>query len=297
LSAVRPRGARNSFWKGHALGNDYLVVDPRELDFPLTPRRVRALCDRHRGVGSDGLLELCRSRRADFGLRVWNPDGSLAERSGNGLRIFARFLRATRRSRRARLRIETPAGIVTVRLLASPDGVPRRARVEMGLASFDPRRLPCRLRGPELVLRPIRVAGRRLRFTGVSVGNPHCVVFAPRGRRFARRDLLALGPGLERHRIFPRRCNVQLAARRGPHEIEILIWERGAGETAASGTSACAAACAGVRLGLVASPVRVRSSGGTLLVTVDERFGVTLEGAVAEVASGSLAADFVRALG
>jgi diaminopimelate epimerase len=287
---------RNRFWKGHALGNDYLVVDPRELDFPLTPRRVRALCDRHRGIGGDGVLELVASQQADFGLRIWNPDGSRAEKSGNGLRIFARFLHATGRTRRTRLRVETPGGIVAIRLLLGRDGVPRRARVEIGHASFDPRRLPSRLRGGELLERPIRAAGRALRFTGVSIGNPHCVVFAPRGRRWSRADLLELGPRLERHRSFPKRCNVQLAARSGPHALEILIWERGAGETSASGTSACAAACAAIRLGLVASPVLVHAPGGTLHVTVSGSFDVTLEGAVDEVASGALAPAFVRAL-
>jgi diaminopimelate epimerase len=278
------RTLRNRFWKGHALGNDYLVVDPRELAFRLTPRRVRALCDRHRGVGGDGLLELTPSRHADFGLRIWNPDGSQAEKSGNGLRIFARFLHATGRTRRTRLRVETAGGIVAIRVFLSRDGSPRRARVEIGRASFD---------GLE---RPIRAAGRALRFTGVSIGNPHCVVFAPRGRRWSRADLLELGPSLERHRSFPRRCNVQLAARSGPHALAILIWERGAGETSASGTSACAAACAAIRLGLVASPVVVRAPGGALHVTVSERFEVTLEGAVDEVASGALAPSFVRAL-
>ena len=207
------RALRNRFWKGHALGNDYLVVDPRELDFRLTPRRVRALCDRHRGVGGDGVLELVPSRRADFGLRIWNPDGSRAEKSGNGLRIFARFLHATGRTRRTRLRVETAAGVVAIRLFLDRDGAARRARVEMGRASFDPRDLPCRLRGGELVQRPIRAAGRALRFTGVSIGNPHCVVFAPRGRRWSRADLLELGPRLERHPSFPKRCNVQLATR------------------------------------------------------------------------------------
>ncbi|HEY8152806.1 MAG TPA: diaminopimelate epimerase [Myxococcota bacterium] len=275
---------RNRFWKGHALGNDYLVLDPRELDFPLTPRRVRALCDRHRGVGGDGVLELVASRRADFGLRIWNPDGSRAEKSGNGLRIFARFLFATGRTRRTRLCVETAGGVVAIRLLPGRDGIPRRARVEIGHASFAP------------VERRVRVAGRALRFTGVSVGNPHCVVFAPRGRRWSRADLLVLGPRLERHPYFPKRCNVQLAARTGPHALEILIWERGAGETAASGTSACAAACAAIRLGLVASPVVVRAPGGALRVTASAEFDVTLEGAVDEVASGALAPSFVRAL-
>jgi diaminopimelate epimerase len=235
------------------------------------------------------------SRRADFGLRIWNPDGSQAEKSGNGLRIFARFLHATGRTRRTRLTVETAGGLVGIRLLLDRAGAPGRARVEMGRASFAARDLPCRLRG-ELIQRPIRAAGRGLRFTGVSIGNPHCVVFAPRGRRWSRADLLELGPSLERHPSFPKRCNVQLAAKAGSHALEILIWERGAGETSASGSSACAAACAGVRLGLVASPVLVHAPGGALRVGVSERFEVVLEGAVEEVASGALAPGFVRSL-
>jgi diaminopimelate epimerase len=290
-----PGALRNRFWKGHALGNDYLVVDPRELRFRLTPRRVRALCDRHRGVGGDGVLELIPSRRADFGLRIWNPDGSQAEKSGNGLRIFARFLHATGRTRATRLTVETAGGVVGIRLFLGRDGAPGRARVEMGRASFEARDLPCRLRG-ELLQRPIRAAGRQLRFTGVSIGNPHCVVFAPGGRRWSRADLLELGPRLESHPSFPKRCNVQLATQAGPHALQILIWERGAGETSASGSSACAAACAGIRLGLVASPVVVRAPGGALRVAVSDGFDVTLEGTVDEVASGALAPGFVRSL-
>jgi diaminopimelate epimerase len=281
---------QNAFWKGHALGNDYLVVDPAELSFALGPARVRALCDRQRGIGGDGVLELRPSRKADFGLRIWNPDGSQAEKSGNGLRIFARFLEATGRARRRRHCVETAGGVVAIETTGS--GARWSARVEMGRASFDARRLPCRLSG-ELIDRPIRAAGRALRFSGVSVGNPHCVVFAP---RWSRADLLALGPQLERHPIFPKRCNVQLATRTGRHALSILVWERGAGETAASGSSACAAACAAIRLGMLTSPVLVRAPGGTLRVSVNERFDVTLSGPALEVASGTLAAEFVRTL-
>jgi diaminopimelate epimerase len=166
--------------------------------------------------------------------------------------------------------------------------------VEMGRATFHAPEIPMQGDGDAVGV-PLDLAdGTRLRVTAVSVGNPHCVVFV---ERLDEATCRAVGPRIEQHPAFPKRTNVQFAHVTAPDAIEILIWERGAGETAASGTSACAAACAGVRLGLVASPVRVRSSGGTLLVTVDERFGVTLEGAVAEVASGSLAADFVRALG
>lgn len=284
---------RNGFFKGHGLGNDYLVVDPAELDFRVTPRAVRRLCDRHTGVGADGLLASVASRRADFGVRIFNPDGSEAERSGNGLRIFARWLHATRRTRRKAFRVETRGGVAELVLALDSRGEAHRARVGLGRASFAPRALPCTLPGPELVDRRIAAAGRRLRFTGVSVGNPHCVVF---GRRWSREDLLVLGPALERHRVFPRRTNVQLATSTGPRALGMLIWERGAGETAASGTSACAVACAAVRRGLARSPVRVRAPGGVLTVTVDARFGVGLEGPVTEVARGRLADALVRDL-
>src|SRR5262245_29305285 len=173
------RAVRNGFWKGHGLGNDYLVVDPRELDFALTKRAVRALCDRHQGVGADGVLALAPARRAEFGVRIYNPDGSEAEKSGNGLRIFGRYLRETGRTRRTSFTVATRGGVVALELQLDRRGEASRARVAMGRASFRPASLPCTLRVDALVDRPIRVGARRLRFTGVSVGNPHCVVFRP----------------------------------------------------------------------------------------------------------------------
>lgn len=287
---------RNEFYKGHGLGNDYLVVDPAALDFRITRRSVRALCDRQRGIGADGVLALDAAKDADFGVRIFNPDGSEAERSGNGLRIFARYLHATRRTRRSTFRVATRGGRVGIVLHVDARGEASRVSVEMGRASFAPRRLPSTLRGAELVDRPIAAAGRRLRFTGVSVGNPHCVVFGSSRSRWRDADLLELGPALERHRVFPRRINVQLARVRGPRALDILIWERGAGATASSGTSACAAACAAVRTGLVRSPVTVFAPGGALRVEVTPEFDVKLVGPVAEVARGRLSASFVRSL-
>jgi diaminopimelate epimerase len=287
---------RNAFYKGHGLGNDYIVFDPAELEFELTPKNVRTLCDRNRGIGGDGILALAKSERAHFGLRIYNPDGSEAEKSGNGLRIFANYLHATRRTRRRKLRIETPAGIVGVELYVGENGEASRATVAMGHASFRPRLLPCTLDVAEIVDHPLRVDGRDLRITGVSIGNPHCVVFKGAANDWTRDELLALGPALERHEVFPRRTNVQLAAPAAPRTLSILIWERGAGETLASGTSACAAAAAAVRLGLVRSPVAVRVPGGTLEVAVDEHFDLRLEGEVAEVARGRLSPAFVRTL-
>jgi len=148
---------RNAFYKGHGLGNDYIVLDPAELEFELTPKNVRALCDRNRGIGGDGILVLAASERAHFGLRIFNPDGSEAEKSGNGLRIFANYLHATRRTRRRKLRIETPAGIVAVDLHVDKDGEVGRATVVMGHASFRPHLLPCTLDVAEVVDHPLRV--------------------------------------------------------------------------------------------------------------------------------------------
>lgn len=287
----------NGFFKGHGLGNDYLVMDPKELTFELTPERIEKICDRHWGVGSDGILTLEASDRADFGLRIWNPDGSEAEKSGNGLRIFARYLHTTGKLDKTSFSVDTPGGLVHIDLHIDEWGDAGAATVEMGEATFEPEALPCSLGVEELIEQPITAAGEDMVFTGVSVGNPHCVVFKPRGEVWTRDDLLRLGPELENHEIFPRRTNVQLVVPTGNQKIFILIWERGAGETQASGSSSCAAASAAVRLGLVASPVTVEAPGGTLMIDVDEAFNLTMAGPVAEVARGTLSPSFLREIG
>lgn len=287
---------KNGFFRGHGLGNDYLVMDPKELGFKLTPKNVERICNRNWGLGSDGILVLVPSKKADFGLRIFNPDGSEAEKSGNGLRIFARYLHATGKTRRKHFTVETKGGLVTIELHLDRHGDASTATVEMGRATFKPAALPCALQAEELIQQPIEAAGRPLLFTGVSVGNPHCVVFKPAGESWSREDLLALGPALEHHALFPKRTNVQLAVPTGPKDIFILIWERGAGETQASGSSSCAAASAAVRLGLVKSPVTVRMPGGTLNIDVAEDFSLTMKGPVAEVARGTLSPSFVRSL-
>ncbi len=317
---------KNRFFKGHGLGNEYIVLDPAELTFKLTPGRIAMLCDRARGIGSDGVLTLEPSESADFGsaedsssadfgVRIWNPDGSEAETSGNGLRIFACYLHATGRTRKKSFTVETLSGTVQVETQVDSAGAVCAATVHLGRATFKPEALPCTLEVDELIEQPISVAGETLTFTGVSVGNPHCVVFQPQGRKWRRHDqrgrrddlledsedqhwnhddLLRLGPVLETHPIFPKRTNVQLAVATGPDSIRILIWERGAGETQSSGSSACAAASAAVRLGLVTSPVTVESPGGKLLVDVDEEFNLKLTGSVAEMARGTFNAAMLR---
>jgi len=288
---------KNGFFKGHGLGNDYIVMDPKELTFKLTPKRIQKICDRNWGIGSDGILTLETSKKADFGLRIWNPDGSEAEKSGNGLRIFARYLHATRKTRKKSFTVDTLGGLVSIDLHIDKHGDASAATVEMGQATFAPKALPCSLKVDELIEQPITAAGEKMVFTGVSVGNPHCVVFKPKGKKWTREDLLRLGPELENHKIFPRRTNVQLAVPTGPKEIFILIWERGAGETQASGSSSCAAASAAVKLGLVKSQVTVKAPGGTLKIDVDDDYNLTMNGPVAEVGRGALSPSFARELG
>jgi diaminopimelate epimerase len=287
---------KNGFFRGHGLGNDYVVMDPKELSFTLTPSAIEAICNRHWGLGSDGILAVVPSKTADFGLRIFNPDGSEAEKSGNGLRIFSRYLHATGRIKKTRFTVETKGGLVTIALHLDRRGDASSVTVEMGRASFIPSALPCTLPVEELLEQSIDAAGRSLKFTGVSVGNPHCVIFRKTGDSWSREELLALGPALEHHPIFPKRTNVQLAVPTGAKELTILIWERGAGETQASGSSSCAAASAAVRLGLVRSPVTVKMPGGILTIEVDEDFSLTMKGPVAEVARGSLSPSFVRSL-
>ena len=287
---------KNGFFRGHGLGNDYLVMDPKDLTFKLTPKTIKAICDRNWGLGSDGILSLVPSKKADFGLRIFNPDGSEAEKSGNGLRIFARYLHATGKTKKKRFTVETKGGLVSIDLQVDRHGDAAAATVEMGIATFKPDALPCSLNVPELIQQPIEAGGRSLIFTGVSVGNPHCVVFKPTGESWSREDLLALGPALEHHKLFPKRTNVQLVVPTGRNEVFILIWERGAGETQASGSSSCAAASAAVRLGLVRSPVTVKMPGGVLNIDVAPDFSLTMKGPVAEVAQGTLSPSFIRGL-
>ena len=287
---------KNKFFKGHGLGNDYIALDPAKLSFKLTPRTIRALCDRNWGIGSDGILALVPSKKANFGLRIYNPDGSEAEKSGNGLRIFGCYLYHTKHTRKKHFTVETKGGLVEIHLELNGHGWVGGATVDMGRAVFKPIALPCTLRVPELIQQPVKAAEQSLRFTGVSVGNPHCVVFKKNEEHWTREELLEIGPELENHTIFPKRTNVQLAVPIGPKAIFILIWERGAGETQASGSSACAAACAGVRLGFVKSPVTVKAPGGSLEITVDPQYNVTMKGPVTEVARGEISPAFLSNL-
>jgi diaminopimelate epimerase len=245
--------------KWQALGNDYLLVERAELSQPLTPDRVRRLCDYHYGVGSDGLLEIVSVKGAEAELMIWNPDGSTAELSGNGARIVAAWLARRSLTDRVTLRVGGRAFDALVR----EDGQVELdvGRVEVG------------------EMETLDLGGERVEFTPVSVGNPHAVV----RREPERGELLRLGPRIERHGRFPDRTNVQLVRVDGEHDLTVGVWERGAGETLSSGTSAVSAAAAAVANGWCKSPVQVHLPGGDLLVELGEDGRARLTGPAEEI--------------
>jgi diaminopimelate epimerase len=261
------------FVKSHGLGNDYVVVDTATFGIELTPERVKLLCHRNLGLGSDGVLEV--DARGPYGVAIWNPDGSLAERSGNGLRIAAKFLAEHGYVKDDEFTVETVAGPVRTQVFREGGRV-HAVRLEMGRATIDSSQ------------KGLDVDGASLDVTVVSVGNPHCVVF---GEPVTQARLFDLGPKIEHHARFPKRINVQLAQPLSRRRVRALIWERGAGHTLASGTSSCAVAVACFGRGLVDGQVTVEMEGGTLDIEVAPDLSIVMKGPVEEVFVGRVSPD------
>jgi diaminopimelate epimerase len=247
------------FWKWHALGNSYLVVE-EQVDADL----VRRLCDLRYGIGSDGVVEVVGLNGAMAEIVIWNPDGSVAEFSGNGSRIAAAWLSA---------RAGTPQVTIGVSGRTYPAAIRDDGTVAMGVGEVEVGEIET-----------IELGEEGVELTAVSVGNPHAVVRLDASRD----DLLRLGPRIEQHERFPERTNVQLVRVEGPNALSVLVWERGAGETSASGSSAVAAAAAAVANGWCESPVTVRMPGGGLRVELDDEARVTLIGPAEEICEGEL---------
>jgi diaminopimelate epimerase len=282
------------FAKGHGLGNDYIVMEESALPGSLTERAIVRVCDRNWGVGSDGILLLVPTTRAEFGLRIFNPDGSEAEKSGNGLRIFAKYLWDHGHALgKKTFTVDTKGGVVEC-TCHERDGRVNFVTVEMGRVTFRAPDIP--MNGPdrEVVSVPLQLAdGTTVTATALSVGNPHCVVFVD---RLDEAETRRLGPLIERHPAFPQRTNVQFARVGGRDTLDILIWERGAGYTLASGSSSCGAASAAVKNGFCRhGRVTVRMPGGTLVIDVRSDWSLRLQGPVEEVYTGTLSDEFARA--
>jgi len=274
-----------AFTKYHALGNDYIVIDPKNLPAPLTTEQVKTICHRNYGVGSDGiLLGPLPSKTAKFALRIFNPDGSEAEKSGNGLRIFSRYLWDKKLVRQNEFTLETPGGVVHAEILNRGKIV----RVEMGKVSFWSDEIP--VAGPrrEVINEPIHLRGERYNFCAASVGNPHCVL--PMAKISA--DLAKqLGPLLETHLRFPNRTNVQFMKVIDRNNIQIEIWERGAGYTLASGSSSSAAAAVAFRLGLCDRAISVHMPGGVIEIKIGDDYLIEMTGSVTKVCDGVIAKE------
>jgi diaminopimelate epimerase len=257
------------FHKYQALGNDMIIIDPSSFSAPLTPAAIRLLCDRHFGIGGDGICYgPLPEQLPNLAMRFYNPDGSEAEKSGNGLRIFARYVWDAGLVNGRTFTIHINNEAVSVNLL---DEHAHQLRLGMGKLTF------------HWVDEPLPAGDEVLQATAVSIGNPHCVIF---GKELS--AIHQIGPQIETAPIFPQRTNVQLVRVIDKHTIRIAIWERGAGYTLASGTSASAAAGTAVHLGHCLSPVEVQMDGGTAQVEIGNNGNVMLVGSVTAVYQGTL---------
>jgi diaminopimelate epimerase len=277
------------FSKYHALGNDYIVINPDDiLSEQLTAVQIQRICDRHYGIGSDGiLLGPLPNAPADFGLRIFNPDGSEAEKSGSGIRIFSRCLWDKGLVQAEPFTIATKGGVVEAQLFEEG----RMVRVEMGRVSFHSKKIP--VTGPprEVVNERIAIGGEVLNITAATIGNPHCVVME---QELSPERAKYLGPLIESSGMFSRRINVQFMKILDRRRIQIEIWERGAGYTLASGSSSCAAAAVAHRLGLCDAEIAVQMPGGVIHVRIAEDYQMTMTGPVTKVAVGQISPEIFR---
>ena len=281
------------FAKMHGLGNDYVVVDGfrEKLDEQALPGIARRLCDRHFGIGSDGLILVLPSRVANVRMRMFNPDGSEAEMCGNGIRCFGKFVHDREISRENPLSVETLAGVKTLKL-SIEGGLVVSSRVDMGqprlrrgeIPMSDPPRGTAG-RTEQVIGEPIKVGAKRFEATCVSMGNPHCVIFVDDVDHF---PVESIGPIIEHHRLFPQRTNVEFVQVLNAKEIRVRVWERGAGITPACGTGACASVVASSLNDRTDRKVTVHLPGGDLHVEWLGDGRVMMTGPAEEVFTGTI---------
>lgn len=269
--------------KYHGIGNDYFVYDPNTNKGRLTKDVIKKLCDRNYGIGSDGILFGPVYTDGKMGVKIYNPDGSEAEKSGNGVRIFAKYLFDAGYIKENKFTLSTLGGEVEIEYL---DEFGTETKVFMGTAEFDTDKIPVSGANREIIDQPVMFHEHFYNTTCVSVGNPHCVIMM---EEVNKQKVTELGPYVENASCFPNRINMQLLKVLDRGNIQIEIYERGAGYTLASGTSSCAAAAAAYKMGLVENKVTVHMPGGKLTVEIGEKFRIYMTGTVEKI--GKLTVD------
>ena len=271
------------FYKYHALGNDYLVLDPKNFDAVPSPDVIRRICHRNLGIGSDGILWGPFNHvegKENYNLRIFNPDGSEAEKSGNGIRIFCRYLWDQHLvASNASFQVNTKGGVV--KAAVHPDG--QEVTVSMGKVSFASNLIPVKGDSREVLQEELLIGDQVLEFSAATIGNPHCVI---RTEQTSPEMAKKFGPMIENNLIFPNRSNVQFLEILDRKNLKLEIWERGAGYTLASGSSSSAAAAVARKLDWCDRELTVHMPGGSLQITVQEDFQIIMKGGVTKVFEG-----------
>lgn len=283
----------NFFVKSHGLGNEYIILIEKNFSFPLSKKNIETICNIHFGIGSDGILLLQPSAKADYMLRIYNPDGSEAEKSGNGIRIFCKFLYDYKLVQKKEFAVETIGGIVYATINEEKNGKASLLTIDIGKANFISKEVPVNCEKQECIDYPLRVDDRDFIINCVSVGNPHCQLIV---NELDEKEIKKYGPLLESHSMFPNRINVQFVKVLSRDEVQILIFERGAGYTLASGSSSSAVASMMVKKGLCNRNIKVNMPGGVLKIEVKEDWNIRLCGEVKQVAEGTLSEEFCNEL-
>ena len=276
------------FYKYHALGNDYIVLDPSECKIELNEEKIKIICHRNYGIGSDGiLLGPIHNSGCDFSLKIYNPDGSEAEKSGNGLRIFSRYLLDKGLVGNQPFIIHTKGGDVTSQIKEGG----RTVTVEMGRVSFNSTIIPVIGDPRDVINEKIVLKTIELTFCAATIGNPHCVILQD---EISKEETCKWGPEIEVHPLFPKRTNVQFMKVLDRNNICIEIWERGAGYTLASGSSSSASAAVAHRLGLCDENITVHMPGGELDIHISDEYDIEMTGPVTRVAEGTISEEMFK---
>lgn len=280
------------FVKMHGAGNDFVIIDGEKeaVVEEHLPSLARSMCDRQLGIGGDGIILVLPSRLANFKMRMFNPDGSEAEMCGNGIRCFAKYIYDRKMHRDVVMTVETLGGIKTLKLNAVGGRV-RTVRVDMGEPKLMRSEIPMRGSETRVIAEPLKVAGKKYEITCVSMGNPHCVTFVDRVDEY---PVAKIGPEFENHPSFPARTNVEFVEVMNQQEIKMRVWERGAGETLACGTGACASAVASMLNNKVSRKVTVHLRGGDLFIEWLGDNKVFMTGPAEEVFEGKVGAGQLK---